>query len=318
VHRAVKENAATHFWLPGGRGSGKSSFVSIELILCLMRDAIDGNYTHALAVRRFSATLRESVFAQLLWAAQVLGVRELWDTVVSPTPKLIYRPTGQCILLRGLDDPTKLKSLKTEKGYIKYLWVEEANELESNEKIRSIRQSVLRGGDSFLAFYSFNPPKEKSSWINREMEAAALRDDTMIVKSDYRSVDPDWLGESFLAEAEHLKKVSPDRYVHEYLGEAIGGEGEVFKNLSIRRIDDEEISRFDNMRRGIDWGYAADPFAYNTCHFDKTRRKLYIFFELHKVRISNREAAGLIKEEAGYSKIVCDSAEPKSIDEMRG
>ncbi len=317
AHRRIKDRSVTHFWLPGGRGSGKSSFVSIELILCLMRDARDEQQTHALAVRRFSATLRESVFAQLLWATQILGVRELWDTAMTPTPKLIYRPTGQSIMLRGLDDPTKIKSLKTEEGYIKYLWVEEASELESGEKLRSLRQSVMRGGDDFVAFYSFNPPREQRSWINCELENAALREDTLVVKSDYRSVDPQWLGEGFLAEAEHLKRVSPDRYRHEYLGESVGSDNEVFKNVTIRRIEDGEIARFDKVRRGIDWGYAADPFAYNVCHFDRTRRRLYIFFELHKVRISNREAAALIKAEAGLSKITCDSAEPKSIDEMR-
>ena len=317
THKSIKEERATHFWLPGGRGSGKSSFVSIELILCLMRDAISGGKTHALAVRRYSATLRESVFAQLLWAAQILGVRELWDTVVTPTPKLIYRPTGQSIMLRGLDDPTKLKSLKTEEGCFKYLWVEEASELESVEKLRSIRQSVMRGSERFIAFYSFNPPKEQRAWINCELENADLREDSVVVRSDYRSVPPEWLGESFFAEAEHLKKISPERYRHEYLGEAVGSENEIFKNITLRKIEQSEIERFDNVRRGIDWGYAADPFAYNVCHYDRTRRKLYIFFELHKVRISNREAAVLIKEEAGISRIICDSAEPKSIDEMR-
>lgn len=317
AHKLIKEGAATHFWLPGGRGSGKSSFVSIELILCLMRDAQADDKTHALAVRRYSATLRESIFAQLLWAAQILGVRELWDTAMTPTPKLIYKPTGQSIMLRGLDDPTKLKSLKTEEGYFKYLWVEEASELENAGKLRSLRQSVMRGGESFIAFYSFNPPREHRAWINCELESAALREDTVVIRSDYRSVDPSWLGESFFAEARHLEKVSPERYRHEYLGESVGSDNEVFKNVTIRKIEDREAAHFDNVRRGIDWGYAADPFAYNVCHFDRTRRKLYIFFELHKVRISNREAAVLIKNEAGTAKIICDSAEPKSIDEMR-
>ena len=317
AHKCIREEAVTHLWLPGGRGSGKSSFVSIVLMLCLMRDAANDKKTHALAVRRYSATLRESVFAQLLWAAQMLGVRELWDTTMTPAPKLIYRPTGQSIMLKGLDDPTKLKSLKTEEGYFKYLWVEETNELENAEKLRSLRQSVMRGGEKFVAFYSFNPPREQRAWINCELEDAGLREDTLVVRSDYRSVDAAWLGEGFIAEAEHLRKVSPERYRHEYLGEAVGSDSEVFKNVTVRKIEECEIARFDNVRRGIDWGYAADPFAYNVCHFDRMRRRLYIFFELHKVRISNREAAALIKSEAGTSRIICDSAEPKSIDEMK-
>ena len=83
-------------------------------------------------------------------------------------------------------------------------------------------------------------------------------------------------------------------------------------------ITDEEIARFDHIRRGIDWGYAADPFHYAVCHYDKTRRRLYIFREIHKIRLSNRAAAELVKAEAGSGRIICDSAEPKSIDEVKG
>ena len=317
AHKAIKGHEKTHFWLPGGRGSGKSSFVSVELLLNIMRDAAAGELSHALVVRRFSATLRESVFAQLLWAAQTLGVREMWETAVSPNLKLTYIPTGQSVMLRGLDDPSKLKSLKTENGVIRYLWIEEASEVENAEKLRSILQSVMRGEGHFAAFYSFNPPREKGNWINREMENACLREDSMVVKSDYRSTPPSWLGKAFLAEAEHLKTVYPQKYRHEYLGEATGSDGEVFKNVSIKEITDSEIMRFDNRRAGIDWGYAADPFAYNICHLDKTRRRLYIFFELHEVAVSNRKAAELIKQAALGERIICDSAEPKSIDEMK-
>lgn len=291
--------------------------MSIELLLCLMRDAQLGEQSHALAVRRFSATLRESVFAQLLWAAQMLGVRQLFEFALTPNPRLVYIPTGQSIMLRGLDDPAKLKSIKTENGAVRYFWIEEASEIENGEKLRSALQSVIRGKGKFTAFYSFNPPRERLAWINREMAISKLREDTMVVESDYRSVPQEWLGERFIAEAKHLERISPKRYRHEYLGEAVGSDGEVFGNVKLRKITEDELARFDNLRRGIDWGYAADPFAYNVCHLDATRRRLYIFFELHKVRISNREAARLIREGYCGGRITCDSAEPKSIDEMR-
>ena len=143
------------------------------------------------------------------------------------------------------------------------------------------------------------------------------RPDTLVHHSTYLGVPAAWLGEQFIIEAEHLKQVKPEAYRHEYLGEVTGTGGEIFDNVTIRKITDEEMNHFDNLRRGIDWGYAADPFAYNACHYDKTRRRLYLYFEIHKVRLPNRQAAEMVAKEAGNGRITCDSAEPKSIDEVK-
>ena len=315
VHKDIKEGRHTHYWLKGGRGSTKSSFISAELILGIMRDAQLGLMTNAIVFRRYGVTIRESVYEQLNWAVNALGVAPYWQAGVSPM-QLVYTPTGQKIIFRGVDDATKIKSVKAGKGYIKYAWYEEANEFEGPEKIRSINQSVLRGGSDFVVFYSFNPPKAARNWVNQYV--AIDREDTLVHHSTYLTVPPEWLGEQFLAEAEHLKAVKPEAYRHEYLGEVTGTGGEVFDNITLRSISDEEIQQFDHLRRGIDWGYAADPFAYNAGHYDKTRRRLYLYHEIHKVRLSNRAAAELVRMEAGNGKITCDSAEPKSIDEVRG
>lgn len=315
VHQDIKEHGHTHYWLKGGRGSTKSSFISVEIVLGMMRDAGKGLHTNAVVLRRYGVTLRESVFEQIGWAVNALGVSQLWRDSVSPM-SYTYLPTGQKILFRGVDDPTKAKSIKFSKGWAKYLWYEECVEFEGEEKLRNINQSVLRGGADFFAFYSFNPPKSARNWVNQYVSIE--RDDTLVHHSTYLTVPPQWLGEQFLVEAQHLKEVKPEAYSHEYLGEVTGTGGEVFANVTLRAITDEEISRFDKLRRGIDWGYAADPFAYNVCHYDKTRRRLYIFREIHKVKLSNRAAADLIKPEAGGARITCDSAEPKSIDEVKG
>lgn len=315
VHQDIKRHRHTHYWLKGGRGSTKSSFISVEIPLGMMRDAARGEYTNAIVLRRYGVALRESVFEQIGWAINALGVSELWKSSVSPM-SWTYLPTGQRIIFRGADDPTKVKSIKFAVGWAKYLWYEEVNEFEGPEKIRSINQSVLRGGADFFVFYSFNPPKSARNWVNQYV--AIEREDTLVHHSTYLTVPPEWLGEQFIVEADHLKEVKPEAYHHEYLGEVTGTGGEVFANVTLRAITDEEISHFDNLRRGIDWGYAADPFAYNTCHYDKTRRRLYIFREIHKVKLSNRAAADLIKAEAGGARITCDSAEPKSIDEVKG
>lgn len=314
IHKDVKAGKHTHYWLKGGRGSTKSSFISVEIVLGIMRDAARGEYTNAIIMRRYGVTLRESVFEQIGWAINALGVSEHWKGSVSPM-SWIYTTTGQKIVFRGADDPTKVKSIKFAIGWAKYLWFEEVNEFEGPEKIRSIIQSVLRGGADFACFYSFNPPKSARNWTNQYI--AVERDDTLVHHSTYLTVPAEWLGEQFIVEAEHLRKVKPEAYRHEYLGEVIGTGGEVFDNITLRKLSDEEIASFDNLRRGIDWGYAADPFAYNVCHYDSTRRRLYIFREIHKVKLSNRAAAALIKPEAGSARITCDSAEPKSIDEVK-
>jgi PBSX family phage terminase large subunit len=259
-------------------------------------------------------TLRESVFAQLQWGIHTLGATHLWQASVTPMA-LTYLPTGQKILFRGADDPMKVKSIKVDQGYIKYGWYEECNEFEGEDKIRSINQSLMRGGDSFSFFYTFNPPRSARNWCNQYV--AAPHPDTLVLHATYLSVPPQWLGEQFILEAEHLKRVKPAAYAHEYLGEVTGTGGEVFDNVTLRPITEEEIARFDQIRRGLDWGYATDPLAYNEGHYDKTRRRLYLFRELHQVRLSNRKAAQLILPWAGAGRIVCDSAEPKSIAEMK-
>ena len=314
VHADVKNHGHTHYWLKGGRGSTKSSFISVEIILCMMRDATAGICSNAIIFRRYGVTIRESVYEQFIWAINALGVNSLWQTGVSPM-QLTYLPTGQKIIFRGVDDATKVKSVKVGKGWIKYAWFEEVNEFEGPEKIRSINQSVLRGGTDFFVFYSFNPPQSARNWVNQYV--LIERADTLVHHSTYLTVPPAWLGEQFVIEAEHLKAVKPEAYRHEYMGEVTGSGGEVFDNIIIRKITDEEIAQIYNHRRGIDWGYAADPFAYNACHYDKTRRRLYLFYEIHKVRLSNRAAADEVKKEAGNARITCDSAEPKSIDEVK-
>lgn len=314
IHNDIKENRYTHYWLKGGRGSTKSSFTSEEIILGMMRDAKRGEFTNAVALRKVKDTLKDSVFEQLAWAIEMLGVSHLWNIPQSKL-EITYIPTGQKILFRGADKPKKIKSTKVSKGYIKYIWFEEVDEFNGMEEIRVINQSLLRGGEKFCVFYTYNPPDSIRNWVNNEV--LINRPDRKVHHSTYLTVPRAWLGEQFLIEAEHLKKVNERAYRHEYLGEVTGTGGEVFTNVTIRKITDEEIANFDRIRRGLDWGYAADPFHYTVCNYDRTRRRLYIFYEIQQAGLSNRRAAELIKQENELNQlIVADSAEPKSIREM--
>lgn len=311
VHWDILDGMHTHYWLSGGRGSTKSSFISIEIILGIMSDPL----ANAVVLRKVKDTLNESVKDQLTWAVEALGVSQYWDI---PEEKLLmkYIPTGQEIRFRGADKPKKIKGLKYARGYTKYIWYEELDEFTSPEEIRMINQSLMRGGPKFVVFYSYNPPKSANNWVNTEKKLT--HPDRLAHHSTYETVPSEWLGEQFIIEAEHLKKTKPQSYAHEYLGEVTGTGGEVFNNVQIRKISDEEIEDFYNIRRGLDFGYAIDPLSYGTMHYDRKHKRLYIFHELYKVGMSNKMLNDHIEEENKNNDIVyADSAEPKSINELR-
>lgn len=314
LHWDVFEGRHTYYKLAGGRGSTKSSFASVEIILGMMDDAQNKRMTNAVCFRRYKDNLHDSVYEQLIWAIDRLEVAHKWRATLSPL-RLTYIPTGQVILFRGADKVKKAKSIKVSKGYIKYLWLEELDEFEGPEKLRSLQQSVVRGGPDFTVFYTYNPPRSQRNWVNDPVQWD--RPDTVNHHSTYETVPRHWLGEQFIADAEHLRTIRPEAYKHEYLGEVTGTGAEVFANLTNRRITDEEIANFDRISRGLDFGYSTDPLHYTVCHHDKTRRRLYIFYEIHKVRLSNRAAALLIKHEnTGNAPIIGDSADSRTIAEL--
>jgi PBSX family phage terminase large subunit len=314
VHLDIKKRQHTHYWEEGGRGSTKSSFVSIEIIVGMTKNP----KANTVVLMKVKDYIRDQAFEQLKWAIDILGVSQYWKINISPL-MMTYIPTGQKIIFRGGDDPKKIKGTKFHNGNCEYIWFEEVDAFNGMEELRMIIQSLIRGKDSNpTVFYTFNPPKSIKSWINQEVEQQKLRADTLVHHSTYLTVPKDWLGEIFITEAEHLKRTKPDAYKHEYLGEAIGTGGEIFSNVKTERITDEQINRFDKVRRGLDWGFAVDPFTYVVCHLDSTRRRLYIYYELYKVGLSNRLAADGIKEENKLNKLViADSAEPKSIQELK-
>lgn len=316
LHRDVADERHTYYKLDGGRGSAKSSFVGAEIILGMMRDAQAGKLTSAVVFRRYKENLHDSVFEQLLWAVNKLGVAHLWKETVSPL-RLTYIPTGQVILFRGADKVKKAKSIKVSRGYIKYLWFEELDEFENQEKIRSVQQSVVRGGEKFTVFYSYNPPKSQRNWVNNPVNWN--RPELISHHSTYLTVPPAWLGEQFIMDAEHLRDTNPAAYAHEYMGEVTGSGAEVFDNIQGRAITDEEIKGFDRIYNGVDWGFYPDPWAFNQMHYDAARRTLYIFGELTRFKSGNRETADALMAYGltVADRITADSAEPKSVQDYK-
>ena len=313
IAKDVFQHGHTHYDFSGGRGSLKSSTVSILVPLILMQK--QNRNCHALVLRKVANTIRDSVYAQYIWAIGELGAAAYWEAKVSPM-ELIYKPTGQKIMFRGADDPMKIKSIKVPFGYIAVTHFEEKDQFAGRAEIRTILQSTMRGGSMFWNFESYNPPISRDNWANKD--SLEERTDRLCHKSTYLQAPTEWLGEQFLAEAEHLKATDERAYQHEYLGIPVGTGGNVFDNLELREITDEEMSHFDHIYQGVDYGWFPDPFAFIRLHYDRARETIYLMDEIYQNKLTN-EASGNIIIQRGYKDayITCDSAEPKSVADYR-
>lgn len=308
----INEHKYLEYLFEGGRGSTKSSFISLSIIDLMMKY----EDLNALVMRQVSNTIKDSVYNQILWAIDQLGLNSEFHATKNPVEITRIR-TGQKIFFRGADDPNKVKSIKVPFGYIGILWFEELDQFLGPEAIRKIEQSAIRGGDLAWIFKSFNPPKSAINWANKYSKLSKAN--RLVHKSDYRSVPKKWLGAPFIEEAEFLKEINSVAYENEYLGEANGTGGNVFENIVIRKITDDEIKEFDRIGNGVDWGWYPDPFAYNRVHYDSARLTLYIFKEFRANKMSNEATAKELKENYILEDeiVICDSAENKSIGDYK-
>ena len=314
VHRQIRSGGIKEVVAKGGRGSGKSSYLSLEVVYQLLRHPD----CHAVVLRKVAGTLRNSVYNQIVWAIDALGCTAYFRCTVSPM-ECTYLPTGQKILFFGLDDAGKLKSLKLPFGSVGICWFEELDQFDGPEEVRNVEQSIFRGGQYSLTLKSFNPPAMARSWVNRY--AREPQDGKLVHHSTYRDLPPALLGERFWADAEHLRATNPEAYRHEYGGEVVGSGAAVFENLQLRPLTDEELERYDRVYHGVDWGWYPDPWAYNAVCYDAARRVLVIWDELTRQRTPNRETAqllvarGLADPDSG--PLTADAAEPKSCADYR-
>ena len=327
----VLAHGHTHYVGAGGRGSTKSSFfggICIPLLLIAYPNV------HAVCFRKVGNTIQTSIHAQISWGIYQLGLENLFKIPKTYSSPIVYTPTGQCIYFMGMDDPNKVKSIKTQFGYIGITWWEELDQFAGESELRKVLQSTMRGGDLFWDFRTFNPPISKLNWANQYAEDAELLDNTLVVRNTYMDVPIDWLGAQFVEEAEELRKRNERAYVHEYLGVAIGTGGDVFPNVS--DFDSERLvtvgtgegetqvplwQTFDQIYNGIDWGFAKDPFRYVRMYLDYKKLDLYIFREYSTLKTRNEivfhelyDELKLVKRE---EQVIADSAEEKSIADFK-
>ena len=320
VNRAIDDRDYREFYLEGGRGSTKSSFISEKIIELLENNP----HMCAVVLRKVKDTLKDSVYAQLEWAIDTLGetyprVKNNWHLTKSPL-EITNLITGQKIYFRGADDYGKIKSLKPPKDmYIGITWYEEYDQFAGMNEVRKINQSLIRGGEDFIQFYSYNTPASSQHFVN--VEKIIPKQTRLVHLSDYRSVPKKWLGQAFCDEAEFLKSINEKLYENEYLGLMTGVGGNVFENITLRDITDEEIKNFDYTYQGMDFGWFPDPLAWTKCSYEPSTRTLYIYDEFVVNKMSNADVWEALKSKKGVKNedmIIADSAEPKSIGDFRG
>lgn len=317
--------------MDGGRGSCKSTTASMFMLLGLerdrrvalaARDSGDKNWkrlvTHGACYRKVAGTLADSCFNQLKWSAEKLGI---YDKFTWRTTPLSVRRKGSVpyrVVFRGLDDAQKSRSIKMEMGYLKYLHWEELTEFSGLDEVQDVTRSVQRGGHKFMTFYTYNPPETSSNWVNYSL--AKLEEEDPLFRryhSDYRSVPPEWLGEKFFRDAEILRRIDERQYRHVYLGEITGNGGTVFPRVHAVNFSDKDISRFQNVRWGADFGL-RDPTTLIGLNYDKTNQKVQIFSEWYKTDATLDEIEeGFKQNYFGYEYIYGDRAAGTLITTLR-
>ena len=315
VWRASKSKDILNVVCSGGRGSGKSSNVAHIITQLLMRYPVN-----AVGIRKIDNTLEQSIYEQMKWAIEEQKVTHLFKFNKSPL-RITYMPRGNYMVFRGAQYPERIKSLKDSRFPFAVAWVEELAEFRTEEEVTTITNSLLRGeldeGLQYKFFFTYNPPKRKQSWVNKKYGTQFVSGNTFVHHSTY--LDNPFISKEFIKEAEETKKKNEIKYRWEYMGEAIGSGITPFNNLEFREITDEEAANFDNIRNGLDFGYATDPLAFVRWHYDKKHNGIYAIDEFYGQKISNRQAANWIKSRGYQSdRIGADSAEPKSIAELHG
>lgn len=298
----------------GSRASKKSKTTALNQIKRLM----EYPQSNLLVVRKVFGTLKDSCFTELKWAINRLGVKHLWDIKYSPL-EMTYKPTGQKIFFRGLDDPLKVTSITVEVGVLCFMWIEEAYEIQNEADFdmldESIRGQVPEGLFKQITI-TLNPWNEKH-WIKRRF-FDRLDDDVLALTTNY-------LCNEFLDDAdrkvfEKMKKDNPRRYKVAGLGEWGIADGLVFENWEEWDFNIANIKKIPGIQSafGLDFGYSIDPAALFCGLVDLDNKEIYVFDELYKQSLTNDQLADAIRLKGyGKEKVIADSSEPKSIAELK-
>lgn len=299
----------------GSRASKKSKTAALWYIVNIMAYP-DANL---LVVRKVFRTLKDSCFTELKWAINRLGVNEFWEIKESPL-EMTYKPTGQKIYFRGLDDPLKVTSITVEHGYLCWCWVEEAYEIGDENAFNMLDESIRGAVPEETGLFkqitlTFNPWNEHH-WLKKRFFDNP-DSETLAMTTNYTCNE--WLDEADKKVFETMRKNNPRRYQVAGLGDWGIVDGLVYENWEESIFDIDEIRQLPSVSSafGLDFGYTNDPAAVFCGLVDAKAKTIWVFDEIYKKGMSNEAIAGAVIK-AGYSKekIKADHAEPKSIDRL--
>ena len=296
----------------GSRASKKSKTTALWHIVKL----IEYPLANVLVVRKTERTLRDSCYSDLKWAIQRLGLDSYFNCTVSPL-EITYKPTGQKILFRGMDDPLKLTSISVPQGYICFCWIEEAYEINKESDFDMLDESIrgeLPPGLFKRLTITFNPWSERH-WLKKRFFD---KEDDSVLALTTNYLCNEWLDESDKALFERMKVNNPRRYQVAGLGNWGIVDGLIFENWKEEQFNIDDIKTNCESIFGLDFGYTNDPTALFCGLLDKVNKKIYVFDEIYEKGLSNAAIYQRVNDK-GFSKelITADCAEPKSIDELR-
>lgn len=301
----------------GSRASKKSKTAALWFITNMMKYP-DAN---TLVVRKVFRTLKDSCFTELKWAIHRLGVQDFWDIKESPL-EMTYKPTGQKIYFRGLDDPLKVTSITVEKGYLCWAWLEEAYEISSEDDFNMLDESIRGAIPEETGLFkqitiTLNPWNERH-WIKKRFFDVASDPDILAMTTNYKCNE--WLDKADLKVFETMRKQNPRRYQVAGLGDWGIVDGLVYENWEEKLFSIDDVKKISEIKSvfGLDFGYTNDPSALFCGLIDTKSKTLWVFDEMYKPGMSNEAIAEEIGR-MGYlkEKITADSAEPKSINRLR-
>ena len=298
----------------GGASSGKSVFLAQRCIHDILRGK--RNY---LILRQVATTVRHSVFREVCNIISTWGISHLFH--IKQAEMTITCDNGYQVLFAGLDDVEKLKSIVPAKGAITDIWVEEATET-AGDSIKQLYKRQ-RGGDKDVPkrlTMSFNPILQ-SHWIfERYFSAISWTDKQTEYKSDALSILKTWYVHNKFLTPDDISDLENETDKYFYDVYTLGNWGilgnVIFTNWRVEDLSDMQ-DQFTNTRNGLDFGFADDPAALSRSHYDKMRKTIYIFKEVYERGLTNPMLAREIKPHVGQELVVCDSAEPKSIQELK-
>ncbi|MDO4301241.1 MAG: PBSX family phage terminase large subunit [Clostridia bacterium] len=297
----------------GSRASKKSKTAALNWIFRIMKYP----QSNLLVIRKTFATLKDSCYTDLKWAIHRFGVDSLFECKLSPL-EITYKPTGQKILFRGLDDPLKITSITVSVGCLCWLWIEEAYEIDSETDFNMLDESI-RGITPEGLFkqitLTFNPWNEHH-WLKKRF--FDVYDDNILAMTTNYTCN-EWLDESDLKLFEDMKISNPRRYQVAGLGNWGITDGLIYENFEERFFDINEVRNSGTKAVfGLDFGYTNDPSALFCGVIDAANKVLYVFDEMYEKALSNEAIAERIRSMGyGKEKITADSSEPKSIDRLR-